>query len=322
MNPGLYGLALAAAFFSSFLSLPVWRYWCRKIGLMDDPGHRKIHSAPIALAGGLAVMTGLLLPVILGYFTLPLFEQTHRFMLHHGYEKRGIQLIILFIGAVTMMVIGLLDDKYELQPAIKFLGQLLVAFFTAAAGIRITLFVPNIYFSYFITILWILTLTNAFNFMDNMNGLCGGLGMIGAWYFAWNAAIQGQYLVTILAALSCGAILGFLPYNFPVASVFLGDAGSHLIGYLLATMGILPHFYTPENPRTWAVLSPLLILAIPLIDLAWVVLIRWKLKKPFYVGDNNHLSHRLTRKGWTRTSAVLWIWLFASISGACSFFLP
>jgi len=115
--------------------------------------------------------------------------------------------------------------------------------------------------------------------------------------------------------------LGFLPYNFPKASVFLGDAGSHLTGYWLATLAILPHFHTPNNPKEWAVLSPLLILAVPLIDLAWVVLIRWKLGKPFYIGDNNHLSHRLTRRGWTRTAAVLWIWLFASLSGALSFII-
>src|SRR5262249_42501550 len=164
---------------------------------------------------------------------------------------------------------------------------------------------------YTITILWILTVTNAFNFMDNMNGLCAGLGAVGAWYFALSAAAQGQYLVALLALAACGALLGFLPYNFPRASIFLGDAGSHLVGFLLSVLAILPHFYSKQNPRPWAVLSPLFILAVPLIDLGWVVLLRWRAGQPFYIGDTNHLSHRLVRRGCSKPAAVLIIWLMA-----------
>src|SRR5206468_7525387 len=132
----------------------------------------------------------------------------------------------------------------------------------------------------------------AFNFMDNMNGRCAGLGAIAAWFFAIVAAADGQYLVGLIAFLTFGALLGFLPYNFPRARVFLGDAGSHLVGYLLAVLAILPHFYTPRHARPLAVLMPLCILAVPLLDLVWVVLLRWRLGKPFYIGDTNHLSHR------------------------------
>ena len=106
-------------------------------------------------------------------------------------------------------------------------------------------------------------------------------------------------------------MLGFLPYNFPRARAFLGDAGSHLVGYLLAVLAILPHFYTVRHPRRWAVLFPLLILAVPLADLVWVVLLRWRIGQPFYQGDTNHLSHRLVRRGLTRSQAVLAIWLAA-----------
>jgi len=113
--------------------------------------------------------------------------------------------------------------------------------------------------------------------------------------------------------------MGFLPYNFPRATVFLGDAGSHLVGYLLGVLAILPHFYTKENPTALAVLNPLLILAVPLFDLISVVLIRWKAGRPFYVGDTNHLSHRLVRKGLSQTTAVLVIWLLAAICGATAF---
>lgn len=215
-----------------------------------------------------------------------------------------------------MLLLGWLDDKHELRPRVKFSGQFLIAALVAASGARITLFVHSQLFHYAITILWILTLVNAFNFMDNMNGLCAGLGAVGAWYFAIIAAADGQYLVALIAFLTFGALLGFLPYNFPRAVAFLGDAGSHLIGYLLAVLAILPHFYTPRHPRKWAVLIPLLVLAVPLLDMFQVVLFRWRNSRPFYVGDTNHLSHRLVRLGLTRTQAVLVLWLAAAALGA------
>ena len=131
-----------------------------------------------------------------------------------------------------------------------------------------------------------------------MNGLCAGLGAIGAFIFALIAATNGEYLVAITGFLMCGALVGFLPWNFPNARAFLGDAGSHLVGYLLAVMAILPHFYTKQNPRPLAVLAPLFVLAIPLLDLAQVSLFRTLNKKPFWIGDTNHLSHRLVARGF------------------------
>src|SRR5262249_50223729 len=151
---------------------------------------------------------------------------------------------------------------------------------------------------------------------DNMNGLCAGLGAIGAWWFAIVATTGGQYLVALIAFLTFGSLLGFLPYNFPRARAFLGDAGSHLVGYLLAGFAILPHFYTIRHPRHWAVLIPLLVLDVPLLDLVWVVAIRWRIGQPFYQGDTNHLSHRLVRRGFTRTQTVLLIWALAAALGA------
>ena len=152
-----------------------------------------------------------------------------------------------------------------------------------------------------------------------MNGLCAGLGAIGAAYFSTLAATDKQYLVALIAFLTLGALLGFLPYNFPRARSFLGDSGSHLIGYLLAVLAFLPHFYSVRHPHPWAVLIPLLVLAIPLLDLVWVVLLRWRIGQPFYVGDTNHLSHRLVRLGLSRTQAVLFIWLAAAMVGALAY---
>jgi UDP-GlcNAc:undecaprenyl-phosphate GlcNAc-1-phosphate transferase len=310
----IYLLALVGAALSSALTLPLWRAWCRHIGLVDDPGHRKIHHTPVPLAGGLAVLAGMMIPLLCGAtavaFNLLDFHSA-TLALGHGLERRGAELLAIMLGALGMVALGWLDDLRELSPAWKFTGQFLIALLVAASGARITLFVHNVVFSYAVTILWILTLVNACNFMDNMNGLCAGLGIIGAWFFGVIAAVDGQYLVTSMALLACGALLGFLPFNFPRATAFLGDTGSHLVGYLLAVLAVLPHFYSTANHNKFAVLSPLLILAVPLGDLVWVVFLRWRLGKPFYIGDTNHLSHRLVRRGMTPTRAVLFIWLLA-----------
>ena len=314
--------AFAGAFLTTLLALPLWRKWCLRIKLVDDPRDRKnydapkIHDAPVPLAGGLAVLTGILLPLAVGAILLKtgvhVLSQTHP--IAHGLERRGLELATIAFGAIAITLLGWFDDKHELRPLPKFIGQFLVAV-AVAMVCRITLFVHSDIFSYAITILWILTVINAFNFMDNMNGLCAGLGAIGALLFAIIAAANGEYLVATIAFLMCGALIGFLPWNFPNARAFLGDAGSHLVGYLLAVMAILPHFYTKQNPRPLAVLSPLLVLAIPLVDLAQVVILRTLNRKPFWIGDTNHLSHRLVRAGFSKTRAVLLIWLVAVMIG-------
>jgi UDP-GlcNAc:undecaprenyl-phosphate GlcNAc-1-phosphate transferase len=317
-----YPAALLSAALTTAVSLPLWRRWCRQSGTIDDPGDRKIHSTPIPLAGGLAVMTGLVVPLLAAaavaaaysHFTIPgLFE--------YGLNKRAIQILGIMAGALGMLLIGLRDDRVELRPSVKFGGQLIVALIVAATGIRITLFVPSLAFSYSVTALWILAVVNAFNFMDNMNGLCCGLGAIGAASFGWIAASQGQYLVAAMAFLIAGALAGFLPYNFPRATAFLGDAGSHLTGFLLGVLAILPHFYSAKHRHPLAVLTPLLVLAVPLGDLIWVVLLRWRAGKPFYIGDTNHLSHRLVRRGFGPARAVLLIWFLSAAAGGLAILL-
>lgn len=317
-----YLAAFAGALITTLFALPLWRKWCLRTNLVDDPGQRKIHDIPIPLAGGFAVLTGILLPLAAGaiFLKLGILKISSASLIVHGINRRAIELGVIAFGAIAVTVLGWLDDKHELKPLSKFTGQFLIALLVAIACKRITLFVPNIFFSYTITILWLLTIMNAFNFMDNMNGLCAGLGVIGALLFAFIAATDGEYLVALIAFLACGALIGFLPYNFPRARAFLGDAGSHLTGYLLAVLAILPHFYTKQNPHPLAVLSPLFVLAIPLLDLASVVILRTLHRKPFWIGDTNHLSHRLVRAGLSRTHAVLLIWLIATVIGALAWF--
>ncbi|MFM1769498.1 MAG: putative undecaprenyl-phosphate N-acetylglucosaminyl 1-phosphate transferase [Verrucomicrobiota bacterium] len=319
----LYVAAPLAAGLVTAASLPAWRALCRRRGWVDDPGARKIHDAPVPLAGGLAILTGILLPLALvglaaQWGWLGAMAQDR---LLYGLEQRWPQLAAVLGGAVGMTLLGWWDDRVELSAARKFAGQLGIALLVAASGVRVTLFVPSAAFSFLVTVLWILTVTNALNFLDNMNGLCAGLGVIGAALFGLAAAGQDHYLVAGLAFLVAGAMAGFLPFNYPRATAFLGDAGSHLIGFLLAVLAVFPHFHSVERPRPLAVLSPLLILAVPLLDLAWVVLLRWRAGQPFYVGDTNHLSHRLVRRGLSRPAAVAVIWALAAALGALAFLL-
>jgi UDP-GlcNAc:undecaprenyl-phosphate GlcNAc-1-phosphate transferase len=319
----LYLLAVMGSGITTMLTLPLWRAWCLRSGLVDDPGHRKIHEQPTALAGGLAILTGLLVPVLGAFITVKsnLLGVDATDKLGYGLERRFGQLAAIAGGAMGMTLLGWLDDRHELRPATKFAGQLLIATLVAAAGIRITLFVPSPLFSYTVTILWILTVTNAFNFMDNMNGLCAGLAGIASLLIGLTAARHGQYLVAAIAFLVVGAAIGFLPFNYPRASTFLGDAGSHLVGFLMSVLAVLPHFYSDKHTHTLAVLSPLLILAVPLADLVWVVLLRWRMGKPFYIGDTNHLSHQLVRRGLSRTQAVAVLWGLAIAVGSLAFLL-
>lgn len=318
-----FAAAFAGALLTTLLALPLWRKWCLRTHLVDDPGHRKIHRTPVPLAGGFAVLTGILTPPALGAILLKLeiVRLVTAEAIVHGLNRRAFELGVIALGALAITLLGWLDDRHELKALPKFIGQVLIALAVATACKRITLFVPSVIFSYGVTILWLLTVINAFNFMDNMNGLCAGIGAIGAFLFAVMAAAQGEYLVAITGFLMCGALVGFLPWNFPRARSFLGDAGSHLVGYLLAVMAILPHFYTRANPRPLAVLAPLLVLAVPLLDLAQVSLYRTWHKKPFWIGDTNHLSHRLTRAGLSRTQAVLILWLLAAMIGAVACWL-
>jgi UDP-GlcNAc:undecaprenyl-phosphate GlcNAc-1-phosphate transferase len=299
------------------LAMPLCIRLSRKLGLVDEPGERKLHGQAVSLAGGIAVFCGALIALALGAFLLStnfLDGPTHD-RLQYGLAHRAGRLAVICSGGLAMLCLGLLDDRYELSPGIKFFGQLVVAFLVAASGIRITLFVPSIVFSYAATVLWILTLVNAFNFMDNMNGLCAGVTAITASFFGIAAAIRGDYLVAGLAFVFAGAFCGFLPFNFPEAKAFLGDSGSHLAGFIVAVLGILPHYYSTKHPHTLAVFMPLLILAVPLYDLISVVIIRMGSGEPVYVGDNNHLSHRLLRRGYSRRTAVLLIWLATVVTG-------
>jgi len=300
------GAALAA-----WMSLPFWRRVCRRCGLVDEPGPRKIHTGVVPLAGGLTlagawlVTLGLLALAARGGWGLPpAVAEVWR----QALAAQGAPVAAIAGGAVGMLLLGLADDRQELAPGLKFLGQCVIASAVAWSGVKATVFIPSAAATFVLTVLWIVAVSNAFNFQDNMNGLCAGLAVIAAGFFGLVAARHGQGAVAALAFAVAGGAAGFLPWNFPRARAFLGDSGSHLLGFLLAVLAILPQYYSADHPRRAAVLAPLLILGVPLADLAWVVLYRWGHGRPFYVGDTNHFSHRLERAGLSRPAAVVVLW--------------
>ena len=290
---------------------------------MDAPGYRKIHDSPVPLAGGLAVITGLAIPILFVFLCACLgsIPESIAHIVSYGLSNRGWQLAAILVGSIAMLALGMLDDSRDLLPKWKLLGQVIIALAVAASGIRVTMFVDSDIFSYAITVLWILTVTNSVNFQDNMNGLCPGLGIIGGWFFAWHAGLEGQYLVATLAFLFSGALFGFLPFNFPKGRVFLGDGGSHVVGFVLSVLAVLPDFYSDDTPYKWLIITPLLILFIPLTDLISVIVIRCRLGQPIWVGDNNHFSHRLVRSGHPKIRAVLLLLLISAVIGALTLFV-
>jgi UDP-GlcNAc:undecaprenyl-phosphate GlcNAc-1-phosphate transferase len=308
-----YVVCFLVSFIATAAVMPIMARFVVRWGLIDDPGERKIHGRPTPLAGGLGIFTGLTIALVLGLVSgyLELADSLT--------GKGRFQIPVLFGGMTAMMVLGLVDDLVELDAARKFVCQLFIALAVAAAGIQITIFIPSKPLNYLITVLWILTIVNTFNFNDNMNGLCGGLGLIACLYFGIAAHLAGQHNVALIAFAVVGSIAGFIPYNFPKGRLFLGDSGSHVIGFLVAVLAITPIFYRQEWGHPLAVLKPVGVLIVPLVDLVVVVALRVKAGKPFYVGDTNHLSHQLVRRGLNHVQAVICLWIVAALGGMVVF---
>ena len=197
--------------------------------------------------------------------------------------------------------------------ATKFAGQFIIALLvTLYGGIRLNIFVENHYAVTAVTVFWIMLMMNSINFFDNMDGLAAGVIAIALGIFAIIAALNGQFFIAAISALSCGVCCGFWFYNMAPARIFMGDSGSHFLGFLAAvTAAEVSFFDISYSLSRFPVLIPLLVLALPLFDTAMVVIIRTLNKKPFWIGDHNHISHRFVRMGLSRPQAVLLVHLLS-----------
>lgn len=316
----IYLIVFLCSLFFTIILTPVLKKIAISIGLVDIPSQQKHknHSKVIPLMGGFAMCSGWLITILIGSLA-PLILKTDTLHYIAG-DISGIfitqkRILVIALGALLITLLGFVDDKKAMSAKVKFLGQFLIAVFVVTfADIKVTLFINSIIINWCITVFWILLVVNAVNFFDNMDGLASGIAAIAFFFFMTIAIIFKHYFIASLSATGLGAAAGFWLYNRSPAKIFMGDCGSHFLGYTLAITGALTTYYQQGITQTpLAVLIPVFFLAIPLFDLLSVVVIRIKIHKPIYIGDNNHISHRFNKMGMERKTAVLCVHLLAII---------
>jgi len=264
--------------------------------IVDRPGGRKMHVAPVPLLGGLAIYLAFLLSIVLW-----------------GDRFYVAQLISILVGASLMSFLGLWDDHRALSPLIKFAGQVFVTAALIGSGVQVALFSHPV-LNVLATAIWVLYVTNAFNLLDNMDGLASGIAAIASGFFLLSSILNGQYLVGSLSAALLGACLGFLYFNFNPARIFMGDAGSLFIGFVMAAVGIKLRFPSNVDEVTWMV--PVLVLGLPIFDTALVSVSRLRRGVPMWQGGRDHVSHRLAASGRSTRKVVMVLYLVGGILGA------
>jgi len=300
------------AFALAIVGVPLVRALARRWGVLDAPTERKVHAVATPLLGGAAVYAA--------------FAATVLFNFTFSRELKGVAL-----GATIIVAIGLLDDVVDVPARWKLLGQVAAVAVAMAYGVVLDT-VPTSWswsgpVNYALTLLWFLAVTNALQFLDGMDGLAAGLGAITALFFSLAALQTNQPYLMFLAAPLVGACLGFLPYNFRFgrpATIFLGDAGASFIGFTLAGLAVMGEW--AENDFI-GLLTPVLILAVPLFDIAFVGTVRIVTGKVHSVGDwlaytaKDHIHHRFESLGLTRTETVLLILFIAATLGLSAMLL-
>lgn len=314
---GLFLAGLLAALALSRLAMAL----APRFGLVDRPGGRKAHQAPTPLGGGVAIWGAVVLVVgagaaVVSATELPLGLEVHR----SGLLARSGQLVVILALATVAMLAGLVDDRLSLDWRPRLILQVLLALGVAATGARITLFGPVAWppVSWALTVLWIVGLTNSFNFLDNMDGLAAGVGLIACLLFIGAQLAVGGLFVPAVLLVFAGSLAGFLAWNRSPARLFMGDAGSNFIGFLLGALTVVGTFTQAAEPARFSwygALTPLIVMSVPLYDTFSVILIRLREGRSPFQADRSHLSHRLVDRGLTRPQAVRLIYWITLASG-------
>lgn len=298
--------AFLAALAVTALLTPLTMRIARAIGAIDEPRERGLSARPTPLLGGLAIFAGAL---VAGLIWLPAGYGPHNSELWHG----------VLLGAALITFVGALDDRFELHPAVKLFGQVLAAVIVVHYGVAvkaITLpFIGKLQFPHagatnagpLLTVIGLVGIMNVVNFSDGVDGLAAGVCAIIAAAMAVIAFDLTRQQPGVLAAITAGAAIGFLIFNFPPASSFMGDCGANLLGLLMGVTTV------EAAVKTTAVVSfvlPLILLAVPFLDTTFVVLKRLKYRQPVYRPDSEHFHHRMARIGFSnrRTIAYLYAW--------------
>jgi UDP-N-acetylmuramyl pentapeptide phosphotransferase/UDP-N-acetylglucosamine-1-phosphate transferase len=295
---------LIALLASLTLTMPV-RAFALRVGMVDRPGPRKVHLQPIPLLGGLAIYGGVALSVL---------------FLVQGAARDQVWGILA--GATLIAAVGILDDRGLLHHQIKlFAGMPLAAVILLLSGIRAQIFSTLVggrtgdVLDAALTIIWVVGITASFSILDHMDGLCAGVAAMAAAFFALLAYLNGQVLVTVLAAAVLGAACGFLRWNFKPAKIFMGDGGAMFLGFLMATLALKLRFAQPNLVSAWLV--PILILGATIFDTTLVTISRSRRGLlPFATPGKDHAAHRLANMGLGQRGAVLTMYMIGAVSGA------
>ncbi len=298
----VYVLVAITALVLAAVATPMVRRVAWRYGFVDQPSVRKVHAAPMPRLGGVAIYLGFIVALLL-----------------LGTRFRINELVGIMVGATLVSIIGGIDDRRPVNPLPKLAVQALAAGILIFSGVQVQMFHTQ-WINVLVTIVWVVGITNALNFLDNMDGLSAGVATVAAGFFLLLAALSGQYLVGALAAALLGACIGFLFYNFNPASIFMGDSGSLFIGFVLAAIGIKLRFPDNVNIVTW--MAPALALGLPSMDTTLVVISRLRRgKNPLTTPGKDHVSHRLARLTGSKREAVLMCYLIGGVFGMVSIFI-
>lgn len=324
MLPLVSLMVAAVPFVGTSLLVPMVVRLCLERDLLDHPSGRKQHRAPVPRLGGVAFFVSFSATVAVGFAasrhwaTVPAVQAVFSDIAVALSEAHLVAkpLFGLLAGALVIFVVGLVDDLLgeRFPVGLKFLGQCLAAAIAVACGIQVE-FTGFGFLNVIVSFLWILGISNAFNLLDNMDGLSAGVAVCSAFIFFLNAFALGEIFLCLILAAFMGALLGFLRFNSSPARVFMGDGGALFIGFVLSSLTILEHYVSPASSSLFPVLMPPLVLAVPLIDTLSVIVIRVKEGRPIYRGDRCHLSHRLVASGLTPAQAVKCLFLFTLAVG-------
>jgi len=309
----------------------VVRKLAARASFVVHPTADRYHETTVPLGGGIAIFTTLTaiilaataavrflaVPGHLHWLTKSLTIDPSDFL------GKIDQLVIVLLCVLVLFVLGLWDDKKHLGPFFKLALQFAVAMVAAAfAEVRVEFFIENKIVTSLLSAVWIVLIINAFNFLDNMDGLAAGIAVIASCILFTAAALAGQVLVGGLALVFIGTLLGFLVFNFPPAKIFMGDAGSLVVGFFVALLTLRTTYYhQAQSGRWYPVLLPALVMAVPLYDFISVTLLRIRQGKSPFIGDTQHFSHRLKKHGLTDTQVVLTLYLATLCTGLGATFL-
>lgn len=331
MNPWtaaqLVVLCVSPAFLTAWTATALLRRFAPRWGLVDRPAVRKMHTDPTPLGGGVAIWLGVVVPLAVACGTAWLLtrdvvsgawlDPTLKMHLGGVLDQSGRLWAILAAGTI-LTAMGLFDDARNLPWQPRLAVMVVIAFGLTTAGVRATVFVDAEWVGVVLSAGWILVLVNAFNFLDNMDGLSAGIGLIASVLFAvvmlWFTDVP-RVLVGSTLLILAGALLGFLCHNRPPARIFMGDAGSLFVGLMLSTLTVLGTFYDEGSTSRHVILAPLCILAVPLYDFCSVMWIRLREGRSPFHADRSHFSHRLVDLGMSPSAAVLTIHLATLTTG-------